>query len=133
MLVLVLGLTVIGAAVFFIFIHNKKTPDTIWITNLIISLGFLIYVVYSILSANNLNTEIRQLSKQIEALKDDIAKKDQELDKRQDRIKALETDLAAKDEAIEAEQTKVTDLDKKVSVLEKQLAELKSSKPDTQA
>ncbi len=122
-LVLVLGLIVIGAAVFFIFIR-QQTPDSIYVTNLIISLGFLIYVIYSIMATNNLNKEIRQLNKQVAALKADIAKKNTALNERATRIKVLEEDVAEKDATIESSNTKVKELQQQVEGLKEQVQNL---------
>lgn len=127
-LVLVLGLLVIGAAVFFIFIR-QQTPSSIFVTNLIISLGFLIYVIYSILATNNLNREIRGLTKQVAALKEDIAKKNKLLEERAARISALEQDVAEKDATIETANTKVAELQENVAALQQQVQNLTPPEP----
>ncbi len=127
-LVLVLGLIVIGAAVFFIFIR-QQTPSSIFVTNLIISLGFLIYVIYSILATNNLNREIRGLSKQVDALKGDIAKKNAELEARSTRISNLENDVAQRDTTIEGSNAKITELQEEIATLQKQVQNLTPPEP----
>jgi peptidoglycan hydrolase CwlO-like protein len=119
-LVLVLGLVVIGVAVFFIFIR-QQTASSIFITNLIISLGFLIYVVYSIMATNNLNREIRALTKQVAALKADIGKKNTELETRASRISALEQEVASKDLELENARTQISTLHDDVAALKKQV------------
>ncbi len=127
-LVLVLGLIVIGAAVFFIFIR-QQTPSSIFVTNLIISLGFLIYVIYSILATNNLNREIRGLSKQVAALKGDIAKKNAELEARSTRITNLENDVVQRDTTIEGSNAKITELQEEIATLQKQVQNLTPPEP----
>ena len=127
-LVLVLGLLVIGAAVFFIFIR-QQTPSSIFVTNLIISLGFLIYVIYSIMATNNLNREIRGLSKQVAALKDDIAKKNAELEERATRISTLESVVAERDTTIESANSQIAELQKSVAALQLQVQNLTPPEP----
>lgn len=127
-LVLVIGLLVIGAAVFFIFIR-QQTPDSIYITNLIISLGFLIYVIYSILATNNLNREIRGLSKQVAALKADIAKKNSELEERAARISTLESVVAERDTTIESANSQIAELQESVAALQQQVQNLTPPEP----
>lgn len=112
-IVLILGLVVLGAAVFFIFIR-QQTMGSIFVTNLIISFGFLIYVVYSIMATNNLNREVRQRDNHISSLKEEITKKGKLLDERQARISALEKDVAEKDEALESSRTAVADLEQQL-------------------
>lgn len=127
-LVLVLGLLVIGTAVFFIFIR-QQTPSSIFVTNLIISLGFLIYVIYSILATNNLNREIRGLAKQVAALKVDITKKNTELEARATRITLLEKDVAEKNATIESSNAKITELQEQVTALQQQVENLTPPEP----
>ena len=116
-IVLILGLIVLGAAVFFIFIR-QQTMGSIFVTNLIISLGFLIYVVYSIMATNSLNREIRQRDNHIASLKEEIAKKGKLLDERQARITALEKDVAERDEALESSRAAVVDLEQQIKDLQ---------------
>lgn len=116
MLVLVLGLLVIGTAVFFIFIR-PKTEESIFVTNLIISFGFLIYVLYTIMSTGNLNREIRHLNRHVESLKTEIAKKEQLLQERKARIDLLEKDVEEKDQLIKAAEEKIAHLEQRIEEL----------------
>tara|TARA_R110000850_G_scaffold167633_2_gene292680 strand:+ start:429 stop:848 length:420 start_codon:yes stop_codon:yes gene_type:complete len=127
-LVLVLGLLVIGAAVFFIFIR-QQTPSSIFVTNLIISLGFLIYVIYSILATNNLNREIRGLTKQVAALKADITKKNSELEQRAARISTLEGEVAERNATIESANAQIAELQENVTTLQQQVQNLTPPEP----
>ncbi len=127
-LVLVLGLLVIGAAVFFIFIR-QQTPSSIFVTNLIISLGFLIYVIYSILATNNLNREIRGLTKQVAALKADITKKNSELEQRAARISTLESEVAERNTTIESANAQIVELQENVTTLQQQVQNLTPPEP----
>ena len=74
-IVLVLGIVIIGIALFMMFMRNT-TPQSIFITNLIFSVGFLIYILYSMMTTNSLNREIRKLNNHITSLKDEIAKRE---------------------------------------------------------
>ncbi len=120
-LVLVIGLMVIGSAVFFIFITDDRTGSTIYITNLIISVGFLIYVIYSILSGNNLNREIRLLNKHVESLKEEIGKQKKQIAERDATISQRNTELSEKSAELEDASTKIHSLETTVKELQAEI------------
>lgn len=103
--VLVLGLVIIGVALFLMFAVDK-TYKSLFITNITFALGFLIYIIYTIMSTNSLNLEIRGLQGHVAALKDTIKKKDHQLEEKSNRIEDLEQqnhDLSAKNEELQDE------------------------------
>jgi len=103
--VLALGLVIIGIALFLMFAVDK-TYKSLFITNITFAVGFLIYIIYTIMSTNSLNLEIRGLQNHVSTLKDTIKKKDQEISEKDSRIDDLEgvnKDLAAKNDELQDE------------------------------
>ncbi|AEV33251.1 uncharacterized protein containing a divergent version of the methyl-accepting chemotaxis-like domain [Owenweeksia hongkongensis DSM 17368] len=123
-IVLVVGVAIIGIALFFMFSDNEDPSKSIFITNLIFSFGFLVYIVYSIMSANSLNKEIRGLNKHLDGLKHEIAKYKKQIADKDAEIQNLQQDLVKKDEALNLQT-------EKVNMLEKRLSDLESSGADS--
>lgn len=117
-IVLVVGVAIIGIALFFMFGDNEDPSRSIFITNLIFSFGFLIYIVYSIMSTNSLNKEIRGLNKHIDGLKHEIAKYKKQVAEKDGEIQNLRQSLTEKDEALNLQVEKVKTLEKKLSNIE---------------
>lgn len=122
-IVLIVGVAIISIALFFMF-ARATTPQTIFLTNLVFSFGFLVYIIYSMMATNSLNKEIRGLNKHIQALKQDIVKKNQQIQERDSRIELLEKDLADKEETL-------TSQAEKVKLLEQELSDLRSREADS--
>lgn len=112
--VLVTGFLVIAAAVFLMFAQEdgKSSP----FTPVVFAVGFLIYILYSIMSSNNLNREIRQLNTEKDGLK-------QELKKTRQALETSKQELA--DCQVEVEQVQ--------SNLDQSLAELKKTQDQLKA
>lgn len=123
-IVLVVGVIIIGIALFFMFGDSSDPSKSIFITNLIFSFGFLVYIVYSIMSANSLNKEIRALNKHVEGLKHEIAKYKKQVADKDAEIQDLNQSLTEKEEALNLQI-------EKVNTLEKQLADVNSSDTDS--
>lgn len=103
--VLALGLVIIGVALFLMFAVDK-TYKSLFITNITFAIGFLIYIIYTIMSTNSLNLEIRSLQKHVATLKDTIKKKDHELTEKSNRIEDLEQqnkELSARNDELQDE------------------------------
>ncbi|HAD98610.1 MAG TPA: hypothetical protein DCG19_14460 [Cryomorphaceae bacterium] len=124
-IVLVLGIVIIGIALFMMFMRNT-TPQSIFITNLIFSVGFLIYILYSMMTTNSLNREIRKLNNHITSLKDEIAKKEMMINEKDSRIHSLQNDLSQLQGELDGARKQVADL-------QNQVREIQSAKPDTEA
>lgn len=123
-IVLIVGVIIIGIALFFMFSDSQNPSQSIFITNLIFSFGFLVYIVYSIMSANSLNKEIRTLNKHVDGLKHEIAKYKKQVAEKDSQIGSLQQDLAEREQTMNAQA-------KKISKLEKQLADQQSSGADS--
>ncbi len=121
-LVLILGLLIIGTAIFFIFIQ-PKTMSSIFVTNLIISGGFLIYVLYSIMATNNLNKDIRNLEKHIDSLKGDIQEKNTAIEQKDKQIGDQNRRLDKNDKDLKAATQSIKGLEKELSDLRAQAKE----------
>ena len=118
-IVLVVGVAVIGVALFFMFGRDETDPSrSLFITNLTFSFGFLIYIVYSIMASNSLNREIRGLNKHIEGLKTEIAKCKKQISEKNAEIKQQQNELSEKQDVITSQTEKIETLEKKVSELE---------------
>lgn len=118
-IVLIVGVIVIGTALFFMFGRDAEDPSkSLFITNLTFSFGFLIYIVYSIMASNSLNREIRGLNKHIEGLKTEISKHKKTISQKEGDIKGLQNELSEKQDVITSQTERIETLEKKVSELE---------------
>ncbi|MEQ9261948.1 MAG: hypothetical protein RLP14_02185 [Owenweeksia sp.] len=124
-IVLFLGIVIIGIALFMMFIQNT-TPQSIFITNLIFSVGFLIYILYSMMTTNSLNREIRKLNVHIKSLKEELSKKEALILEKDGRINSLQNNLAQLQQELSKSQGQITNLQNKIQ-------ELQSAKPDSEA
>lgn len=86
--VLVMGLLIIGIALFLMFFVERSSRN-LFLSNITFALGFLIYIIYTMMSTNSLNHEIKGLNNHIASLKDSIKKKDQQLEERSRQIREL--------------------------------------------
>lgn len=113
---LFLGIIIIGAALFMMFIRNT-TPQSIFITNLVFSVGFLIYILYSMMTTNSLNREIRTLNGQVKFLKEELAKKELIIKEKEARIKVLDGDKQSLQEQLAEARQQIADLEAKIQEL----------------
>ena len=118
-LVLAIGLVVIGLAIFMMFSQSDELQMNRW-ANLIFAVGFLCYILYSILSTNNLNQEIRQLNNHISSLKDEIKRQNATIAEKDGKITQLQSENKKLNEEIQQ-------LTKENRSLQKELSELSNS------
>ena len=121
--VLMIGAVVIVASLLVKFIFKLPANQTLIISNIIFSVGFLIYILYSIMTTNNLNKEIRGLNAHVAGLKKEIAAKNSEISQLNNTIKGLNKEK--QDLKNEAEQ-----LNAQVKDLQKQLEDIRSSQDE---
>jgi peptidoglycan hydrolase CwlO-like protein len=124
-IVLVLGISIIGIALFMMYAMSS-TPNSIFITNLVFSLGFLIYITYSMMSTNSLNKEIRGLNNHVKSLKDSILQKDQTIKDQKGEISNLNGEITQQKDQLSHAESTIQDLKNKIT-------ELESSLPDSEA
>lgn len=91
--VLGVGVLVMLVAVYMMF-GQQGNPGAMYTMNLIYAVGFLIYILYSMMSTSNLNREIRQLNGQINGLKEELAKNKEQLRKKSSELEETQTELA---------------------------------------
>ena len=118
-IVLVLGITIIVAALFLMFVQNS-TPQSIFITNIIFSVGFLIYILYSMMTTNTFNREIRGLNNQVSSLKVELEKRRKIISEKESRIQALENDN-------DRLQSQIKEYDKNIESLRSEINKLQSA------
>lgn len=123
-IVLGLGVLVIGAAVFLMYIDTGGLKASS--VNFIFSIGFIIYIAYSYILSNNLNNEIRELEKHVHNLKEEVGRQKETIAKRDKSISDLrveiaelnknltetQAELSAKTEALLGAQKEILDLKK---------------------
>ncbi len=115
-IVLSMGIIIILVAVFMMF-FNKSSPKSIFWTNLIFAVGFLIYILYSMMTTNSLNREITGLNNHIKSLKDDIQKKDNTIQQKNTEIDRLQEDNDKAQKNLETAQNEIGQLKKEVESL----------------
>lgn len=90
--VLLVGALVIVASLLVKFFFNLPANQTLIVSNIIFSVGFLIYILYSIMTTNALNKDIRGLNAHVAGLKKEIAAKNNEINQLKGTVKGLESD-----------------------------------------
>lgn len=118
--VLLVGALVIIGSLLVKFIFDLPATQTLIISNIIFSVGFLIYILYSIMNTNNLNKEIRGLNAHIAGLKKEITKKDKEIAEQKQTIASQE-----KENNLLKEETH--ELQEQIKGLKKELEDIRSS------
>lgn len=118
--VLLIGALIIVTSLLVKFIFNLPATQTLVISNIIFSIGFLIYILYSIMTTNNLNKEIRGLNAHILGLKKEIAAKNAEITKHQATIKGLQSENSNHLQNLKQQASEIKELNK-------QLEDLKAS------
>lgn len=101
--VLALGLTIIGAALFLMYFTKTSSQTMVW-TNITFAVGFLVYILYSIMSTNNLNREIRGLNNHIKGLKEELEEKKKALSKAEGDLKAARKEMGELQDQLETQQ-----------------------------
>ena len=125
-LVLVVGLIVIGTAVFFMYFAPQMLAARL--INVIFSLGFIIYIAYSYILSNNLNTEIRDLEKHVNNLKEEVGRQKATIAKRDASIVEKEGQLADLSTQLEELQVSLINANQELSDAKNRITELESSK-----
>ena len=118
--VLLVGALVIVGSLLVKFIFKLPANQTLIISNIIFSVGFLIYILYSIMTTNNLNKEIRGLYAHIKGLKKEIADKISEISSLNNTVKSLKQEKADLEKKSEEQNAQISDL-------QKQIEEIRSS------
>ena len=119
-LVLVVAFAILATAMFFMFVGGTENDiKAISMVNRLFSVGFLVYIAYSYLLSNNLNTEISELEKNVDNLKSEVARK-------RKKIEDLTTTVSEKEGEISTLVSDKTTLEKDVDSLKKQLSKAKS-------
>ena len=122
--VLLIGALIIVASLLVKFILNLPPTETLMISNIIFSVGFLIYILYSIMTTNALNKDIRGLNAHIQGLKKEIANKNSEISTLNGTVK----DLKGKNAELESQKQ---ELNSRVSELTERLAQIEESNEDS--
>ena len=119
-IVLVVAFVILAAAMFMMYQGTvQNNIKAMSLVNQLFSVGFLVYIGYSYLLSNNLNKLIVELEKNVENLKNEVARK-------RTKLKKSEEDLVAKTtEANELSSAKAQ-LEKDLALAKKQLTKAKS-------
>lgn len=112
--VLLVGALVIVGSLLVKFIFNLPANQTLIISNIIFSVGFLIYILYSIMTTNNLNKEIRGLNAHIKGLKKEIADKASEISSLKTSITSLKQEKAELEKQSEEKSAQLSELQKQL-------------------
>jgi len=129
-IVLIVGVVVIAIALFFMFGRGDSADPSrsLFITNLVFSFGFLIYIIYSIMATNSMNREIRALNKHIAGLKHEIEKYKKQLSVKDATIKEQQHLLDEKEQQIAEQQTTIGAHTQSIDELNRKIAKLESDK-----
>jgi len=115
MIVLSVGIAIILIALFMMFFNSS--PESIFWTNLIFAIGFLVYILYSMMTTNSLNREIGGLNSHIKSLKEDVRKKEQTISEKTSQIDRLKKESNSTKEELQTAQSEVERLKKEIDSL----------------
>lgn len=121
-LVLVAGVLVIGGALA-LMLSDSQNPKLGYYTNIVFAIGFLIYIVYNIMSTNSLQKEIRAYVSQVDALKQDLQKERGQREQAEKELAAQKAELHKLSEALAQSQ-------KSEAELKQALAEAQTERPE---
>ncbi len=124
-IVLALGLLVIASAVFLMYIDtNGIAAQSV---NLIFSIGFIIYIAYSYILSNNLNSEIRGLEVNVQNLKEEVirqegivATRDKTVAKQKHELKDLTEKVASTEAELNAKTSLLEEANARILALQKE-------------
>ncbi len=118
-IVLSVGVIIIAAALYLIFIGGDNSANSEFLVNLVFATGFLTYIIYSWLSSNNSNKDIRGLNAHVKNLKEQIAelniakaKKEKELNLKIEELNLSENERASLKEALNQAKSEIEELKK---------------------
>ena len=130
-IVLVIGLLIVGAAVFLMFFDEKgQAAQSI---NIIFSVGFIIYILHSHMLSRNLNREITELTINVSNLKEEIGRLEDTVKKRDSKIKGLKSDINSLEEKLDAAQSELSTKESELSAANKKIAELEAENQKKEA
>jgi peptidoglycan hydrolase CwlO-like protein len=101
------GFIIVVSLVLFLFFRNNLAAG-VW-TNVLMAVGFALYIVYNVISASNSNQVIGSLKEQIATLEQDK--------------EVLKSELEAKEKEVANLRKETADLKSQVASLQKQIAE----------
>ena len=123
-IVLVIGLLVVGAAVFLMFFDEKgQAAQSI---NIIFSVGFIIYILHSHMLSRNLNREITELTLNVSNLKEEIGRLEGTLKKRDEKIKGLKSDVKDLESKLDDAQNDLASKETELASAAKKIAQLEA-------
>lgn len=130
-IVLVVGLLIVGAAVFLMFFDEKgQVAQSV---NIIFSVGFIVYIIYSHMLSRNLNREISDLNVNISNLKEEVVRLESTVKKRDEKIKGLKADLKSLEAKLDDAQNTISDKEKELAAAQKRIAELETDNQQNEA
>lgn len=129
MLVLGIGVLVILAGVYLLFISSDKSSP--FMANIVFSVGFLFYVIYTAMTTSSLQNNIREKEAIISNLQDEVKRKTVEVNSLTSEVSQLNADLKARNNELEEAQTKMNSLDKTIKSLEEKIVELSEKSKDS--
>lgn len=124
-IVLVLGICIIGVALAMMFIF-EPSEELAPFTNVIFSVGFLIYIIYSMMATNSQNKEIRGLNNHIKSLKETITEKDTNIAQLESNLSTVKSENQELKANLETSNSTITSLQDKIK-------ELESTEPEASA
>jgi peptidoglycan hydrolase CwlO-like protein len=125
-IVLAVGLLVIGAALFLMYIDRDGVAARS--INIIFSIGFIIYIAYSYILSNNLNGEISALTKHVNNLKEEVGRQKATIAKRDAHIAEQQTQITTLNQAHESLKIELENKEQALEKAYKHIAELEASK-----
>ncbi|MCT4622524.1 MAG: hypothetical protein N4A46_02790 [Schleiferiaceae bacterium] len=118
-LVLVVAFLILAAAMYMMYVGTvENNIEAMSLVNRLFSVGFLVYIAYSYILSNNLNKEIVELEKNIDNLKNEVARK-------RKKLKAAEKEVTEKTAEIEKLTADNAGLSKDLANAKKQVTKLK--------
>ncbi len=129
MLVLGIGVLVILAGVYLLFISSDKSSP--FMANIVFSIGFLFYVIYTAMTTSSLQNNIREKEAIISNLQDEVKRKTIEVESLNSEVNQLKTDLKARNNELEEARKSIESLNQSIKGLEGKITELSEKSKDS--
>ena len=124
-LVLAAAGAIIIAALVFLFVLDSNPNSSLWV-NILLATGFLLYIVYNVLTSSNYNKQVEALEAQVEA---ETAAKEEA----QKEVAQLTTDLEATKKQLSKSTMELDSLRAEKGTLQGKIAYLEATLKDLQA
>jgi peptidoglycan hydrolase CwlO-like protein len=131
LIILLLGVLALGFSLFLMFSDIMDGVSSMFWTNIIIAVGFVVYILYNWSATNALHKEIKGLNQHVIGLKGQIQKLNEELEEQKKKNSILVDEKAGLTKQLEGAQETIATQQKEIDLLKSKLPEENQTTGDT--